>query len=120
MVIAMANDSQNAEFAVSRSTSSSVDCDLECNNDRKMDQSSDFVIKSDSSEPQIKSKLNFSVDRLLNSNSRPLDYSDVKLCMKFENGMSLWRPTPMRAMLCGNICPTGNLTFMSFIFGLKR
>lgn len=94
-MIMMASDSQNDEFTVNRS--SSVECDSECNEDQKMDQSSQ----------QIKSKLNFSVDRLLNSSSRPLvDYSDVKLCAKFENGISLWKPTPIR-MINGGLCAPG-------------
>ncbi|KAL5275936.1 HLX family protein [Megaselia abdita] len=96
-MIMMASDShsQNDEFTVKRS--SSVECDSECNDhDQKMD---------DQNSQQIKKKLNFSVDRLLNSNSRPLvDYSDVKLCAKFENGISLWRPTPIRAMINASIC----------------
>lgn len=103
-MIMMASDSQNDEFTVKRSPS--VECDSECNEDHKMDHQS---------SQHFKKQLNFSVDRLLNSNSRPLvDYSDVKLCAKFENGISLWRPTPIRAMINGSICGTGGPFFCCF------
>lgn len=104
-MIMMANDSQYDEFTVKRSLS--VECDSECNDDQKMDQTSQH----------IKKELNFSVDRLLNTNSRPfVDYSDVKLCAKFENGISLWRPTPIRAMINGSICGPGG--FLLFVYSL--